>query len=1214
MGLTTTKPKKATPFDAFFAGADTGSKDKAFGGFLAAGGKVATGTNTGLDFNSLPGALKDGEALIKGLEQSGNTSSTSGDVSTNKAPVSLLPVGGDNAGRVQGDGQGAVESAVERHADLVAGTQNVVKAERVRISNNEEVRGDRLFLVSTFSDGTEEARDIGSAPVASRPQVNPNPYEAIEIMGASPEAVAAAKAPVVAPPSVAAPVAAPVATSNPAIEALQQSAQNIELPSNDELRANQMAQQAEFVSQADAAGLQAANGLNLQDFTQSTVGDRVLSPLEQMLETQSLARLGKKQFINPDSQRIAAAESFASGRLGKTGPILDTDSDLSKAAEKFSLDRLEQEAPLLDTDSDLSIAAESFAKDRLEQEAPLLDTDSDISSLIEKTVMDRLGNRSLLGSDASGSLEQDLRNRTQDRLNNENLLGDDSLAGRDAVARARNRANSGTLLGGDGPDSLARQAEAQISQRLLGGDSAQGQLERQRFEQRLQDSEREDMELLNRLGILRSGDSVEALTERNTRRDEGELGLAAFGETLRDQGINQALGFTNRRDALNLNEQNLQRGALQDLNTQANRLDQRSLTENQLQSSALADGRQQQARNDQRRLDESNQQRGALADASTAQARRDSMGLANEDLRQQAFQNVSNLQGRRDDLGLSNEQLRQQAFQNVSGLQGRRDNMGLANEDLRQQAFQNTLGLQGRRDDISRDNQNLQRAALADSANVVNARNNLDLNEANITGSLRGGATQDARRAQADQEFRRAGFQQDVTDRALSRLRGTQDVGQRERFEEDTRARLNAEGLANRADTRAGTALESDLFGRVADQNVQGGFRDTLSGRSADRADSAFDLNELLSRAGLTGQLDGESTLAGNADTRAGRQSTQDILNSIQGRSSQRSSDTRAREGLDDDLLTSGINRTNATNADIRAGSADTRAERGLTDDLLTSGVNRDMARDANTRADQTLEDLLFGTNTERRQGGEDVTRKTQSQIDRELNRDVAQDSIDRGALSDSRSERGLQSDLLSALQSRLSQRSSDTRADQSLEDILFGTSGDRRTESGLTNDVNRRNAQNADSRQAQTLEDLLFGTSTTQGGTRDTLRGEQNDRTDRGFEDDLLSAGLGRDATRAGLTGDFEGDRTLAGANADKANANARIVQLLAAVEAGTIQGDAATNAIKELLGLGENDGNPKDNTPQGTTATDDPNVRKGADGRTFIFIDGQWEDLGIQ
>jgi hypothetical protein len=838
--------------------------------------------------------------------------------------------------------------------------------------------------------------------------------------------------------------------------------------------------------------------------------------------------------------------------------------------------------------------------------------------------MDRLGNRSLLGSDASGSLEQDLRNRTQDRLNNENLLGDDSLAGRDAVARARNRANSGTLLGGDGPDSLARQAEAQISQRLLGGDSAQGQLERQRFEQRLQDSEREDMELLNRLGILRSGDSVEALTERNTRRDEGELGLAAFGENLRDQGINQALGFTNRRDALNLNEQNLQRGALQDLNTQANRLDQRSLTENQLQSSALADGRQQQARNDQRRLDESNQQRGALADASTAQARRDSMGLANEDLRQQAFQNVSNLQGRRDDLGLSNEQLRQQAFQNVSGLQGRRDNMGLANEDLRQQAFQNTLGLQGRRDDISRDNQNLQRAALSDSANVVNARNNLDLNEANITGSLRGGATQDARRAQADQEFRRAGFQQDVTDRSLSRLRGTQDVGQRERFEEDTRARLNAEGLANRADSRQGQALESDLFGRVADQNVQGGFRDTLSGRSADRADSAFDLNELLSRAGLTGQLDGERTLAGDAGSRAERGLQSDLLTGTTNRNLARNADDRGERGLVDDLLTSGVNRTNATNADIRAGSADTRAERGLTDDLLTSGVNRDMARDANTRADQTLEDLLFGTNTERRQGGEDVTRKTQSQIDRELNRDVAQDSIDRGALSDSRSERGLQSDLLSALQSRLSQRGSDSRADQSLEDLLFGTSGDRRTESGLTNDINRRNAQNADSRQAQTLEDLLFGTSTErrQGGgdvVRDTLRGDQAGRTDRGFEDDLLSAGLGRDATRAGLTGDFEGDRTLAGETFDSNSENQRIVQLLAAVKAGTIDGGAATNAIRELLGV-STVGNTFDNenrAPQSPTTPPDGSRLQpgggaiGANGEQYIFHDGEWERL---
>lgn len=1015
------KKKKVTPFDAFFAGADTGSKEAAFGGFLAAGGKVPTGTDTGLDYSNLPGALKDGEALIKGLEASGNTSSASGDVHTEKpvAKVTLLPddatAGGQNANGP--GGASATESAEDRHARLVGqygGGTAGTGPNRSLMGSREEVRGDRLFMVSQYSDGTEEARDIGAANIANvNTPGRPTP-----------------------PPSVAAPVAAPVATSNPAIEALQQSAQAIDLPSNDELRANQMAQQAAFVTQADAAGLEAANGLNLQDLTQSTVPERTLSPLEQMLESRSLERLGTDQFIDPESQAITDAENFSRNRLNQTDPILNTDSDLSRAAERFSLDRLNQEGPLLDTDSELSRRAETFA-------------------------LGRLGNTNLLGTDPSG---------------------------------------------------LAKASEAALLQRLQGGESPQAQLRRQQFEQRLEDSERDDMELLNRLGVLRSGDSIEALTERNTRRDEGELGLAAFDEQLRDQAIGQSLDFVQRGDNVRANEQTLQRGALADVN---------------------------------------------------------------------------NLQGRRDSLGLANEDLRQQAFQNVSGLQSRRDDLGLANEDLKQQAFQNTVGLQGRRDDISRDNQNLQRAALADSANVVNARNNLDLNEANITGSLRGGATQAARQAQADQEFRRAAFQQDVTDRSLSRLRGTQDVGQRERFEEDTRARLNAEDLARRADTRAGQALESDLFGQVA-QGINGAPRSTLSGRSADRADDAFDLNELLSRAGLTGMLDGQRTLAGDAGSRAER-------------------------GLQSDLLTGVSNRNLARNADTRAGAADLRAERGLTDDLKTSSVNRDVARDSNRRAEQTLEDLLFGTFTD--QSG---TRTTQNQLDRLLNRDVAQDSIDRGALADSRSERGLQSDLLSAVQSRLSQRGSDARADQTLEDLLFGTADGRRTESGLTNDVNRTNATNADRRADMTLEDLLFGTSTqrTQGGdvTRDTLRGEQNDRTDRGFEDDLLTSGLGRDATRAGLTGDFEGDRTLTAEQVDRNMANERIVQLLAAVEAGTIQGDAATNAIKELLGMGEGNSDPKGNFPQGSEATDDPNVRRGADGRTFIFKDGQWEDLGIQ
>ncbi len=62
--------------------------------------------------------------------------------------------------------------------------------------------------------------------------------------------------------------------------------------------------------------------------------------------------------------------------------------------------------------------------------------------------------------------------------------------------------------------------------------------------------------------------------------------------------------------------------------------------------------------------------------------------------------------------------------------------------------------------------------------------------------------------------------------------------------------------------------------------------------------------------------------------------------------------DARARESLDDDLLTSLLNRTNATNADVRAGNADTRAREGLDDDLETSSLNRTNATNAETRAD----------------------------------------------------------------------------------------------------------------------------------------------------------------------------------------------------------------------------------------------------------------------
>lgn len=1078
-----------TGFDAFFGIADDPNA-------TAATAQKAFDEAPGLQ--NVPGVaprlLSDADALTAGLAGDTSTATNTGNVTADGTLVSVLP----NEGRVQGDGDGAVVPGENQVVDPFAAYGGINPA--FRSANRGRTQGDNLGAVAS-SEPTVAPQPVGPVLETDKPRIeeyaaeferdiqkmiasgNFNPddiargfrasgsrgvsgggdAEVRRLLADAERRLLAAQQsstqgaiptqPVVTPPVVAPPVVTPPVDPT-------QPVQTVSTREGTDALA-----QAGFVGKAGTAGTTAASGLTLPDFTKSGTTARVLSPLEQMLETAATTRLG-------------TSETDADGNVTVTPKtqFIDPDSAEITAAEKFGLDRLEQETPILDTKSFLNTAAEGIATNRGV-------------------------NRNLLGNDSSG---------------------------------------------------LAKAAEAQLLQRINStGNSPQEQLRRQQFEKRLSDSERDDTELLNRLGILRSGDSVEALTERNTRRDEGELGLNAFTEQLRDQAINQSLGFVQRGDSVRSREQDLQRGALADLNT----------------------------------------------------------------------------------------------------LQGRRDSLGLANEDLRQQAFQNTVGLQGRRDDISRDNQDLQRAALGDAAGLVNTRNNLDLNEANLTGSLRGGATLGARQAQGDQEFRRAGFGQDVTDRELSRLRGTLDVGQRESFDEDTRARREQERLAGRADTRAGEALDlQELLSRAGLTGELDGNR-TLAGDAGSRAERGLqsDLLTGVSQRNLAGNADTRARealddsvsrgatadsraerglqsdlltgvtqrgLAGNADTRAqtalddavsrgatadsrserGLQS--DLLSALQSRLSQQGADTRAGRQSIQDILNSIQGRTSQQAADTRAGSADTRAEnaddrseRALSDDLLSSILNRTNARNADDRAGQSLEDLLFGTNTS--QAG---VRQTQGGQDRDLGREATRagftgqfegaDTLAERGLTDDlltsrtnrrtagnadrRAGQALISDLASASQSRTSQRGADSRADQSLEDVLFGTSGDRRTESGLTNDLNRRNAANADTRAGQSLEDQLFGTSTTQGGTRDTLRGDQADRSDRGFEDDLLTSALGRDATTGSLTGDFQNERTLAGQQQDDFRSDQRISQLLAAAKDGRIDPAVATTELLKALGLG--------------------------------------------
>ena len=198
---------------------------------------------------------------------------------------------------------------------------------------------------------------------------------------------------------------------------------------------------------------------------------------------------------------------------------------------------------------------------------------------------------------------------------------------------------------------------------------------------------------------------------------------------------------------------------------------------------------------------------------------------------------------------------------NIEAMLDLRERQRLADLDVDALGFQmqdnalaQALGLQSRRDNLGLAEQDLQRAAISDASGLSNTRNALDLNEAQLTGNLRGAATLQSRMAQADQQFNAARLQQDVADRVLARNLTATSPTQREVFEEGVRQNQFGEGLARNADQRAGQALQSDLFGEVS-QGANRAPRQTLTGRGFEDNLSTSDLQRLL---------------ATNQDTRAG--------------------------------------------------------------------------------------------------------------------------------------------------------------------------------------------------------------------------------------------------------------------------------------------------------------------------------------------------------
>ena len=198
---------------------------------------------------------------------------------------------------------------------------------------------------------------------------------------------------------------------------------------------------------------------------------------------------------------------------------------------------------------------------------------------------------------------------------------------------------------------------------------------------------------------------------------------------------------------------------------------------------------------------------------------------------------------------------------NIEAMLDLRERQRLADLDVDALGFQmqdnalaQALGLQSRRDNLGLAEQDLQRAAISDASGLSNTRNALDLNEAQLTGNLRGAATLQSRLAQAGLQFDAANLQQNVADRTLARNLTATSPTQREVFEEGVRQNQFGEGLARNADQRAGQALQSDLFGEVS-QGANRAPRQTLTGRGFEDNLSTSDLQRLL---------------ATNQDTRAG--------------------------------------------------------------------------------------------------------------------------------------------------------------------------------------------------------------------------------------------------------------------------------------------------------------------------------------------------------
>jgi hypothetical protein len=288
-------------------------------------------------------------------------------------------------------------------------------------------------------------------------------------------------------------------------------------------------------------------------------------------------------------------------------------------------------------------------------------------------------------------------------------------------------------------------------------------------------------------------------------------------------------------------------------------------------------------------------------------------------------------------------------------------------------------------------------------------------------------------------------------------------------------------------------------------------------------------LGRQLQRAGVTGQFEGADTMAGRElEDRLATAATQ--RGAIGG--GERRADIAQEAGLFGEI-------TGAGSAPARA----TMAGLGAREQRAMSRAQRGAIGGAETRADVAQEAGLFGEIA-----GEGSARARQTMARRSLDEQLAASRAQRGLAqaADVRQQVAQEAGLFgevsgagsaparrtmagkAAVLQRAALGGAETRAQQAQEAALFGqVAGEGepiQTLGGRQFDLQEQLAQAADVRQQQQLESGLFGQVATgvsplEGPIR-TLGGQQ-------VSEALAGQRLAREATEAGLTGQFRGDQT---------------------------------------------------------------------------------------